>query len=230
MFKKLLFLSIVAVSTCLTHSDHPNLSFLSDPSIGKPFLEHVTALIRDKVATHSKYSLGGITDWIECKACSGAVSGLDAAIKTSIIKDAIEAFGVIVCNQIEKHNNTVCPGAVKAMGDVIVPSMVNLLFSSDYICSRALQVCGDKFRELSDLDYVHRILSDKPETIRANDYIDKLYADIKNQPDRSTFKAVHFSDAHVDLKYTPGTNAKCNLPLCCRAENGIPADPANAAG
>lgn len=30
--------------------------------------------------------------------------------------------------------------------------------------------------------------------------------------------------------YTEGTNKNCNMPLCCRKENGIPADPKDAAG
>jgi len=34
----------------------------------------------------------------------------------------------------------------------------------------------------------------------------------------------------VDLLYTPGTNANCNMPLCCRPDNGYPADPKDAAG
>ena len=41
---------------------------------------------------------------------------------------------------------------------------------------------------------------------------------------------MHFSDVHVDLYYKPGTNANCNMPLCCREENGYPANPEDAAG
>ena len=35
---------------------------------------------------------------------------------------------------------------------------------------------------------------------------------------------------HVDLDYAPGTDSQCNLPMCCREENGIPEDPKDAAG
>ena len=75
-----------------------------------------------------------------------------------------------------------------------------------------------------------RVLSDKPDFLKNNDYVDNLYKSIKGQQNRKTFKAVHFSDAHVDLMYTPGTNANCNMPLCCRPENGIPTNPEDAAG
>jgi len=41
---------------------------------------------------------------------------------------------------------------------------------------------------------------------------------------------VHFTDPHIDFLYTPGMNAKCNSPLCCRPENGYPLDPVDGAG
>jgi sphingomyelin phosphodiesterase len=73
-------------------------------------------------------------------------------------------------------------------------------------------------------------MSDKPEHLKTNDFVDKLYESlaVSSQP-RKTFLAAHFSDVHVDLLYQEGTNANCNMPLCCRAENGIPADPKDAA-
>lgn len=38
------------------------------------------------------------------------------------------------------------------------------------------------------------------------------------------------TDPHVDFYYTPGTIADCNMPLCCRPENGFTSDPLRAAG
>lgn len=73
-------------------------------------------------------------------------------------------------------------------------------------------------------------MDSKPENLKSNDFNDRLYESIKGQTGRKTFKAVHFSDAHVDLMYTPGTNANCNMPLCCRVENGYPSNPEDAAG
>ena len=77
----------------------------------------------------------------------------------------------MVCDQIEKNNNTVCPGAVTEMGDVIVPTLTNLLLSPDYICSRVLSTCESEYVELSQDDYVKRVLSDKPDFLKANDYV-----------------------------------------------------------
>ena len=38
------------------------------------------------------------------------------------------------------------------------------------------------------------------------------------------------SDPHLDFEYTPGTISKCNMPLCCRKENGFTSDPFLSAG
>ena len=41
---------------------------------------------------------------------------------------------------------------------------------------------------------------------------------------------MHFTDLHYDNRYVAGTDVLCNLPLCCRAVNGFPTDPARQAG
>jgi hypothetical protein len=71
------------------------------------------------------------------------VGGLGETIKTRIITDALEGVGVLVCNQIMSKNTTVCPGVVKLMGDVIVPSLTNFILSPDYLCSKILESCLD---------------------------------------------------------------------------------------
>ncbi len=119
------------------------------------------------------------------------------------------------------------------MGDIIIPVLTNFLLSADYMCNRVLSVCNDiEFTVLDENDFINRVLSDKPENIANNDYVDNLYKKIGGEASngRTTFKAAHFSDVHVDFEYMPGSNANCNMPLCCRAENGIPADPKDAAG
>ena len=170
-----------------------------------------------------------VDDWIQCGTCQASVSALDASVTTSIVTQSLEEFGVMVCQQIETANNTVCPGAVKEMGDIIVPVLAKFLLSPDYICSRVLGYCDPVYKELSQDDFVQRVLADKPEHLKSNDFVDNLYSSLKGVSGRKTFKAAHFSDVHVDLLYKPGTNKNCNMPLCCREENGYPADPADAA-
>jgi hypothetical protein len=52
---------------------------------------------------------------------------------------------------------------------------------------------------LDEKTFVDRVLSSKPESLKNNDFVDNLYKSIEGQKDRKTFKAVHFSDVHVDF-------------------------------
>jgi len=88
------------------------------------------------------------------------------------------------------------------MGDVIIPSLANFLLGPDYFCSRLLQVCDSpKFTVLKEKVDIDRILSDKPDKIKKNDFLNKIYDTIAANPQkRKTIKAVHMSDPHVDFK------------------------------
>ena len=78
-------------------------------------------------------------------------------------------------------------------------------------------------------DYVDDMLKrNKPESLKSNDFVDKLYGTIKE--DDEVIKILHITDPHVDFNYTVGSNAKCNEPLCCRPENGPAPDAKSAAG
>lgn len=43
------------------------------------------------------------------------------------------------------------------------------------------------------------------------------------------YKVVHITDIHYDPEYTPGGNALCDEPMCCRADQGT-AKPGEGAG
>lgn len=38
------------------------------------------------------------------------------------------------------------------------------------------------------------------------------------------------SDLHLDYDYTPGMDADCGKPLCCRSDSGFPTNDKNRAG
>jgi sphingomyelin phosphodiesterase len=46
----------------------------------------------------------------------------------------------------------------------------------------------------------------------------------------SPLKVLHLTDFHYDPLYEPGSNAACNVPLCCQKSNGPPSKATNAAG
>ncbi len=97
-----------------------------------------------KVPSFTDDALGYLdtaTSFVECQACKVGITALDSAIRSKVVTQALEQFGILICNQIEKTNNTVCPGAVKEMGDIIVPVLTNFLLGPEYLCSRVMKVC-----------------------------------------------------------------------------------------
>jgi len=84
-----------------------------------------------------------------------------------------------------------------------------------------------EFEFYSPTPDVDRIIFRKPPSIENNDFLNKLYGQIKDAAAKSgkprkTIKAVHFSDPHVDAKYKIGADNACSDLLCCHYENGQP--------
>jgi len=81
-------------------------------------------------------------------------------------------------------------------------------------------------------DYATAILASKPDSIKDDDFVNKLYKQIKADPNpRETYKVLHMSDIRMDFDYTPGSLWMCGSDgMCCRPENGYPEDPELQAG
>lgn len=111
------------------------------------------------------------------------------------------------------------------MGTSAIPVFAQSVVSADYLCSVVLNVCEKpSFTVYKAEDYVDRLLNQKPEVIKDNNYINNLYKQIQGQENRKKIKILHISDVHLDYLYTVGTLADCNMPLCCREENGFTND------
>lgn len=112
-----------------------------------------------------------------------------------------------LCNKLTQ-NNTVCPGIVSALSPKIVDAITSSILSPDYFCEEIAPTCEyTSFTNLSPYRYVERVIESKPENIKANNYLNKLYQHIKPLKNRPTVKAVHFSDAHVDPLYKVGADS-----------------------
>lgn len=238
-------MALSATQALITEQAKENFfQYLTKDEEGRNFLSTVAERIMDRTQHYLLFSYAytkenilksSVGDWLQCQTCKASVMALDGGMRTKVVTKSLEEFGVLVCNQIETANNTVCPGAVGEMGDIIVPVLANFLLSPDYVCSRILSMCDPVFKELDQNTFVNRVMAEKPDHLKTNDFVDKLYEGLKAEKakggaPRKTFKAAHFSDVHVDLYYKPGTNKNCNMPLCCREENGYPANPEDAAG
>ena len=79
------------------------------------------------------------------------------------------------------------------------------------------------FAKDSYQEFSKRVLADKPESIKDDNFVNNLYDTIKSDTkQRDSFRVVHFSDPHLDPEYAEGSNWLCESYLCCRKENGFP--------
>jgi len=70
-------------------------------------------------------------------------------------------------------------------------------------------------------EWVHDILKTKPDILKENDFVNKLYEKEKNNfKNRNALKVVLMSDLHLDFDYMPGMSNNCGKPLCCRSDSG----------
>lgn len=170
----------------------------------------------------------------DCLICQSSVGLLGPMINTPEMRSKLEDVAAGICaDYVETTNSTVCAPATHMMGEIVVPSLMHFIMSPDYVCSeRVLAQCEyPKFVELHAQDYLQAQMNLKKEALKSNDFIDNLHKEIKSdKKKREILKVVHMSDIHLDFNYTPGTIANCNLPICCRPENGFTTDPLIAAG
>ena len=91
-------------------------------------------------------------------------------------------------------------------------NLFQLLVTEEYICSYVFPLCKEdpSVRDIWGSDtnsYVNRVLSDKPEAIKEDDFIDKLYEN--GGLDDKTYNVLQISDWHIDLEYVEGTAKEC---------------------
>jgi len=99
--------------------------------------------------------------------------------------------------------------------EILVKGLKMKAFNPNYFCEITVPICHQEtFRKLTREGYADRILANKPEIIKNNDFIDNLYEDIKTSQDngenRETITVHHFSDFHWDLEYLEGESNSCS--------------------
>lgn len=173
---------------------------------------------------------GEVGDYLQCASCKLSMSAFDAYFTSRSTEDLLEGFAEYVCDMV--IDKTVCQGAVHEMGDIFLQSLAEGVLDPDYFCSEFAGYCSaSNYYIFYSEDWVDQLLTTKPESLKSNDYLNKVYDQIANSPQpRKTLKAVQISDPHVDFLYTDGADSQCGGFLCCRENNGFPTDPSRQAG
>ena len=167
---------------------------------------------------------------ITCGVCHMGINTVDFVLGRDLIRVTLENIISYICSYSLKYE--VCSGAVNEMGDVVVPQILDFLLSPSYACGRIGGFCSShQWKTLDSSDYIQRILKDKPDFLKDNDFVNQQYRQINADPSpRKTVKVLHITDLHLDFEYKEGTNVHCDEPLCCREHNGLAPSPEDAAG
>ena len=81
----------------------------------------------------------------KCSLCKSGVSELDKLFTSQNATQAIEELAVMICAKYVVENSTVCSGAVKEMGDIILPVLASSLLDPEFFCTEFLGYCSTSY-------------------------------------------------------------------------------------
>lgn len=128
-----------------------------------------------------------------------------------------------------------CPGIIRQQfTESILPIITDDLLSETTFCTFELNLCDmDKWIRRDVKEEVFKLLTQKPEMVKDNNYVNNLYDEHRHlfkSPGRETIKIAMMSDLHIDYDYLEGASNDCGKPLCCRSDSGPGTSPKNTAG
>jgi hypothetical protein len=120
--------------------------------------------------------------YLNCSTCRTMVNHVREAPNDKIVADL---FGTVLGNACRDFVDPVsCDQIFELQRESFMQSAFDLLITEDYICNYLLPLCTDEaeikdYQGLSAKEYALRVLEDKPESIKNDDFLDKLYEQIE---------------------------------------------------
>jgi len=153
--------------------------------------------------------------------CAGCHALLVPLAGVALLGDrAFAGIFVEVCKGLTDLDDDVCTGAVGTQA----PALAHVLRTIDPLGQSAKKLC-DALLGLCQPPAVNAYTVPLP----AEPATPKLWVSTGKTP----LRVVHFSDVHIDRRYTVGADAVCTKPVCCRkwADDTTPVEaPAGAMG
>ncbi|KAF7318988.1 Sphingomyelin phosphodiesterase [Mycena chlorophos] len=154
---------------------------------------------------------------IDCDSCHALLVPLKALANAG---DAVFVKTLVsTCQILELEDRDVCSGAINEQGPILAAA----LRSISPFKSTATKLCEGTFG-LCQTPAVNKYTVPLPGARSS----DKRAVDWSSA--KKPFQVVHFSDVHIDRQYTPGADANCNKPICCRDFSDSKHPPKQPAG
>lgn len=152
----------------------------------------------------------GIQNLSSCGSCLSFLIPLQMLARMG--DDAFTEALVDVCVGMDIQEEDICQGALTSQAPIIAHALRSISLSqrtATLFCSEILGLCP-----YPPVPHYNWPLV-KPER----------NATVPLSGQKPTIKFVHVSDVHMDREYLPGSEARCNRPICCRASSSSDEGP-----
>ncbi|KAJ7472599.1 sphingomyelin phosphodiesterase [Mycena latifolia] len=153
---------------------------------------------------------------VDCPSCLGLLTSLKPVALSG--DDALITQLTGLCIQLGAADPDVCAGVVQGAGPVLGQDLRQINTTgptAEKLCAALMGVCFSKTVTPFTVQF--------PKPAPAHPKIFKSRG-------RAPFRVVHLSDVHIDRQYTPGSEANCTKPICCRDFSDSPTTPTLPAG
>jgi len=118
---------------------------------------------------------------MKCTTCKVTAWSLRTVFGNNIARSLFNEFLKIICRPIAKYllnyNPEICPGTIdQQFRDSIFPVLFDQFLTTQTLCTFELELCDmDKWEKLSIDAFIDEKLSTKPDHLKGNDYLNKMY-------------------------------------------------------
>ncbi|KAK0423677.1 hypothetical protein QR680_008272 [Steinernema hermaphroditum] len=143
---------------------------------------------------------------VVCRSCTLAVKGFQFIYGRKFTQDQLMNLLVFICKTFAHTDSSVC----KAMGGQFREELIyvirELIFEPRQLCGLITSDCGESYNPFQ----ANWSIPLPP--IPKHPIAETIYPTTAPK----TLRVLQISDLHFDMKYTPGAEADCGLPICCQ--------------
>ncbi|KAF8879658.1 sphingomyelin phosphodiesterase [Gymnopilus junonius] len=146
--------------------------------------------------------IDAIEQAVDCDSCHALLGVLTGAalLGDTVFDDSL----IAVCKTTGAADDDVCQGLITEQGPIIAHDLRSISAfgqTATKLCNALIGLCQAPAVNTFELP-IPKAAPSNPKTFTST-----------GQP---PFQVVHFSDVHIDRSYTPGSDANCTKPICCR--------------
>ncbi|KJA25536.1 hypothetical protein HYPSUDRAFT_405070 [Hypholoma sublateritium FD-334 SS-4] len=146
--------------------------------------------------------LDALEQAVTCASCHALLGVLKPV---TLLGDTIFSNALIaICQTLNAEDDDVCKGVIQQQGPIVAHSLRHISASGQTATKFCNALVG-----LCDAPAVNAYTVPFPKVVPSTP---KVFTSTGKAP----FRVVHFSDVHIDRSYTPGSEANCTKPICCR--------------